>query len=41
MIRIVSDTSTLYSTVQAKEAGFRVLRFLSPLPERPTGSLTR
>ena len=24
MVRIVSDTSTLYSTTQAKEAGFRV-----------------
>ena len=37
MIRIVSDTSTLYSTVQAQEAGFRV----SPLSVTIAGSTYR
>ena len=33
MVRIVSDTSTLYSTTQAREAGFAVSAFCGG--ERP------
>ena len=37
MVRIVSDTSTLYSTTQAKEAGFSV----SPLSVTINGQTYR
>ena len=41
MVRIISDTSTLYSTTQARRPALTFLPCLSPSQAKATGSLMR